>query len=336
MQEADETLVKKWDKPEGTSWSGRMFSLLMRPFGYPRLEGGRAVSAYRGPESFVDACGIGEDEWAKNFDRYDRGASRAANRHRDCVILLHVLAALAVLTAVLGAVGFSGRVGLLFGFLEVLILAVIVAMVRSDRDPNTSSHHGWLSLRQRAEGFRARALVRIPAIDGSVEARRMAIMALLDDQIDYQTKAHHRWEKLHAGLERATRAIFYLVLVAAAGHLVPLAVEWWHMMGNEVPHAVEAVSHFFHSQKWLIVTAAGPAFAACLHGIGGKLEVKRLAAQAGAMKDRLETLKLELANLGAGETDGLARLAGRIADELAAEHHSWLSLVEHAELEEPA
>lgn len=339
MHEVDETLARKWDKPSAPSRSGRLFSLLMRPFGYRRVEGGSVIAAYRGPKAFVDACGLGEDAWARHFDQWDRAASRAANRHRDRVVLLHFLAALAVLTAVLGAIGFLGHaMGLVWALAEVVILVTIVAMVRSDRRPASSTHHAWLSCRQQAERFRAEALARIPAAPGIADdaARRAAILALLEDQIGYQAKAHDRWENLHGGLERATRGIFYLVLAAAAGHLVPIGVESWRAMGNAVPHAVEAVAHFFHSPKWLIITAAGPAFAACLHGIASKLEVKRLASQAGAMAARLSTLKLELESLGPDNGRELERLAQRVADELTAEHSNWLSLVEHAELEEPA
>ncbi|WP_024868305.1 hypothetical protein [Pseudoxanthomonas suwonensis] len=339
MHEADETLAKQWDNRGAVSRSGRLFSLLMRPLGYPHLEGGRVIEAYRGPQAFVDACGLDEDAWARHFDQWDRAASRAAHRHRDRVVLLHFLAALAVLTAVLGAIGFLGHaMGLFWALAEVAILVGIVLMVRNDRNPKKSTHHAWLSCRKQAERFRAEALARIPAAPGIADeaTRRAAILALLEDQIGYQAKAHDRWEKLHGGLERATRRIFYLVLVAAAGHLVPIGVESWRAMGNAVPHAVEVVAHFFHSPKWLIITAAGPAFAACLHGIASKLEVKRLASQAGAMAARLSALKLELESLGPDNGRELERLAQRIGDELTAEHSNWLSLVEHAELEEPA
>jgi hypothetical protein len=252
--------------------------------------------------------------------------------------LIHVLSAFAVLTAVLGAISFLG-VGIPWAAAEVIFLFIIVKMVRTDRRDDSSIHQAWLTLRKEAEQFRANALMRTFEANRAVpnSLRRKVLLALLDDQISYQTSAHDRWERLHKGLESASRWTFYVVLVAVTAHLVPVTVESWRFIGGDVPHTVERVAHFFHAPWWLIFTAAGPAFAACLHGIGGKLEVKRLASHAKAMCAKLESHRAEIESLGEDATEAqLKELARKVSTDLISEHTTWYGLLEHGRLEEPA
>lgn len=329
-------LASRWDKGDKVSWSGRFFSLALSPLGYPKLEGGQAIPAYRGPSGFSDSCGVADEEWKKEFDQHDRAATRAGNRHRDRVVLLHLLAAMAVLTAVLGVISLWGM-SLPWAVAEFLILCAIIRLVRQDRRQGASAHSAWLVLRQAAESFRMQALLRPFAGEANlpIAAARAPLLALLEYQVEYHRKAHARWDQLNRGLERGTRWIFYVVAGAVALHLIPVAVESWKFIGHSVPPWMQALAHLLHSPKWLILTAAGPAFAACLHGIGGKLEVKRLAGQSESMTQQLTKFQTELAALNdEGSTAPLAAVAKRIAAAMNAEHATWLYLLQDCQLDE--
>jgi len=351
-------LVKSWDKGAKRSWSGWIFARTMRAFGYDKPHQA-SIESWRGELEFCRHCGLDDAQWAR-FDAVDRAATRAGHRHRDNVVLLHLLAASAVFFAVSGAVALFGSVWP-WAVLELAVLCAIVFLVRKERSKSGSSvpvHRAWLELRREAEAFRVKAMLYafgvdyardIPELAGkhqSLElesretpvaldrnAQRKTIASLLRDQIDYHDENERRWKAVRRGLERAIRWIFYLVLVAVVLHLVPLAMHGLEQLGRIRLDGVHGLLDFLHSPKWLLLTAAGPAFAAGLHGIAVKLEIQRLERSSHAMAKRLRGFRQALEGDPDMETKPLA-LA--IARAMYAEHDAWFNLMGINDIQMPA
>ncbi len=348
-------LVKSWDRGAKRSWSGWIFARTMRAFGYDKPHQG-SIESWRGELEFCQHCGLDEAQWAR-FDAVDRAATRAGHRHRDNVVLLHMLAASAVFFAVSGAVALFGTVWP-WAVLELGVLCGIVLLVRRERAKDGSSvpvHRAWLELRREAEAFRVKAMLYGFGVDHAQDipelaekhqdldlasratidrgAQRKTLASLLRDQIGYHAENEERWKAVRHGLERAIRWIFYWVLVAVVLHLVPLVVHWLEHLGWIRLDGFHGVLDFLHSPKWLLLTAAGPAFAAGLHGVAVKLEIQRLERSSHAMAERLRNFRQAL------ESDpdiDMKPLALAVARAMYAEHDAWFNLMGINDIQMPA
>lgn len=408
--EGFDQLVSQWDPEDRKVRAGRFFRRFLSLFGYPGREGGRVLTAWRGPQRFVDGSRLASRTWTR-FDEVDRAATHAALSHRDQIVALHVLAALAVVCAVAGAIRLFGG-SALWALAEFAVLVRIVWLVVREKRRKVPVHRAWLLLRQAAEALRLQALLRpflasLPALershwrgepgrthppdDRSGEGDRTeeddravghgmqlvspqtwwasrsvrdtgplantaegdyvvqsrfdelvgTLRSLIEDQRDYHARTHERWHRLHHGLERAMLWIFVLVSATVLSHLFALGVQFLENHGQALPHALTGVAHWLHEQRWLLlITAAGPAFAACLHGIGGKLEIRHVAEQSGAMRHRLDDYREALDQLerqgGDDRFMALRALAIQVASAMYAEHETWFTLLRGNEVEIPA
>ena len=351
-------LVKSWDKGTKRSWSGWIFARTMRAFGYAKSHQG-SIEAWRGEPEFCEHCGLDDAQWAK-FDAVDRAATRAGHRHRDNVVLLHMLAASAVFFAVSSAVALFGTAWP-WAVLELVVLCGILVVVMRERSKVGSSasvHRAWLELRREAEAFRVKAMLyefgvdyardipelagKHPALDmesrgtpiaADRDAQRKTLASLLRDQVNYHDENGKCWKAVRQSLERSIRWIFYLVLVAVVLHLIPLAMHGLEHLGWIRLDSVHGVLDFLHSPKWLLLTAAGPAFASGLHGISGKLEIQRLEWSSQAMAERLRKFRQAL---DANPDGDMKPLALAVARAMYAEHDAWFNLMGINDISMPA
>lgn len=115
----------------------------------------KSVIPFRGPDDFWKACELPDSTW-EWFDQFDRVATHAANRHRDQVVITHLLSSFAVLGAVAGAINWLGRSDFFWGWVEFLTLFVIGWIVWNNKP---SKHSVWMGFRQAVEAIRMSALL---------------------------------------------------------------------------------------------------------------------------------------------------------------------------------
>ncbi len=303
------------------------------------------------------------------FETMDRSASYGAYIHRDITWAAHFGVASAVLFAVVGYIyGYSsfaargaggeasGWLGLVFSGLELLLLLLVTVWIVGAR--LTSLQDRWTACRLGAEQLRiARMslplLVLPPALattdakegnDRDGETSNFELSALnqvkravrqqglprvdystltpgeaaswlrliVVDQMDYHERNHQTLERAEKSLRHITELIFVLSMAAVAAVLLGL---------------------HDHDPRFLMVTAAGPAFAAALHGAGMRLGIVHRAALSRDMSKRLKKIAdaLEQLVMGAASSPRALRevreLADGAAEDMGAENSSWHHLV---------
>jgi hypothetical protein len=133
---------------------------------------------------------------------------------------------------------------------------------------------------------------------------------IIDDQTTYHHRNHHKLDRAEARLRFVTQALFATAMIAV-------------------------LVHFCSHAKWLLLlTAAGPAAAAALHGAGTRLGIVHRAALSLDMERELRQIGTDLKKLIDNpprlELDAwseLRRLAFEAATAMGRETSSWHGLV---------
>jgi hypothetical protein len=320
--------------------------------------------SYFAPERWEQSC---PDKTAASklsrlagcFAAMDRSALYGSYIHRDVTWAAHFGVACAVLFAVLG---FIGQHHMRFAVLELLslLLAGSVIWVRVIR-----LQERWTACRLGAEQLRIarmslpllvlpRALATtdaetvgddnvdyefsalaqvkravrqqgLPHVDYSslpaVEAARW-LQLIVVDQIRYHERNHQTLERAEMTLNAVSTLIFVAsILTVALPLLFPLL------------HDLAAVSPLLSQGSYLILSAAGPAFVAALHGAGMRLGFVHRAALSSDMKKQLSQIAQSLDELiksAASSTPAwheVRALAYAAAEAMGAENTSWHRLV---------
>jgi len=282
-----------------------------------------------------------------SFDRLDRSALHGAYIHRDLVWAVHLAAAFAVFFAVAGYILLCPRLpdwfwpaseflALFFiltttGFLRMArwqdrwtacrfgaeqlriarmclpLLVVPSALCSVDAPPGADD-----SLRALAEVKRAvrdHGLPHVSPTASPIDAARWLAFVVADQSI-YHRNNHHKLHCAERRLNWLTELLFLLAFFAVCLH--PWA-------GN--------------NRYLLILTAAGPAFAAAVHGVTTRLGfVHRIQLSQDAERELLlicDKLRGVIASASAPETTWIAvrKLAFRAAEAMGRETRSWHSQV---------
>jgi len=289
------------------------------------------------------------------YNALDRSAVYGSSIHRDLTWLAHFGAALAVLIAVAGYLSGGTHASPVWGIVELFILVAVVGLVAGarysglqerwtacrlgaeqlriarmslpllvlppalateDRTPKRNGH----SSKEAKQGFNAlmevKRIVRehgLPHLDPAFTPTQAAnwVQLIVCDQIAYHNRNHRKLERAEARLVTITQSIFGIA-------------------------AACVVTHFFWHSKWLLLgSAAGPAFAAALHGTGTRLGIVHRAALSIDTETILEKIRTSLAELieagpPAGDVDAwrkVRRLAFEAAEAMGRENSSWHGLV---------
>jgi hypothetical protein len=188
------------------------------------------------------------------------------------------------------------------------LLVMPSALAIGDK-PLTDGHGGEIEygVRGLAEAKRAIRTQGLPRLDRSLTPRSAAdwVSLIVADQIVYHRRNHAQLEHAEHRVLILTRALFGIAVVSV-------------------------LVHFVHHADWLLLgTAAGPAFAASLHGAGTRLGITHRAALSKQMEMALEKVEESLKTVTAAEQDWpkVRRLTFQAAEEMGGENNSWRSLV---------
>jgi hypothetical protein len=294
------------------------------------------------------------------FDGLDRSAVYGSYIHRDLVWLEHIGAGFAVFAAVAGYIklweGAFHRLGWntewVWGGLELVTLIGVLTMVGFVR--RTQLQDRWTACRLGAEqlrialmsmpllvlpsalatsdeppavdehgtqetqfGFFALAQVKravrdhgLPRLDPTLTIEQAAkwLHLIIRNQIEYHRDNHAKLEHAENRLRFLTKLIFFLTIVAVVAHFR------WHASGL------------------LLATAAGPAFAAALHGTGTRLGIVHRAALSSDVAKELAKIDEDLTAIeemppGEESWTQMRRLAFAAAESMGRENSSWHGLV---------
>ncbi|MFA6699869.1 MAG: hypothetical protein WCS28_06820 [Thiomicrospira sp.] len=270
--------------------------------------------AWQGPEigakNFIDTKVLDNA-----FVEYDVNAAHFADRHRDSVFLLYFLSALAVFSAVSGAIYLGVDKGShAWGWVEVAAISAIGAILLLAT--RTKWHQRWVRYRFIAEqiryakvglillqapklmskgfGFAQTEINKAPSnkTDAVAIAKRVFIAQGLPvkDRGTVFVSSAVLSEKANLLLGLIKGQIAYHHSNAAKLHTLH------HRMHRIsfvlfVLTVIAVIAHFFVHASWLLIfTAALPAFAAGLHGILTKLELAKVHNQSHLLYEKLETL----------------------------------------------
>ncbi|MBF0565824.1 MAG: hypothetical protein HQK89_11320 [Nitrospirae bacterium] len=136
---------------ECPTWRGMFHGIFLSLFRAWKRKKYEPVPVWRGPNEFKNSSHLPEETW-QWFDRVDRAATHAANKHRDNIVFIHLLSSFAVFGAVAAHIIWGG----FFELLELGILAWILFMVLRNQGPYLT-HDTWLNFRQAAEALRMSA-----------------------------------------------------------------------------------------------------------------------------------------------------------------------------------
>jgi hypothetical protein len=289
-----------------------------------------------------------------SFETMDRSALHGSYRHRDIVWLTHFGAAFAVFAAV---AGYVWGPAIFWGILEIATLTAVASAVYRARRSDLQDR--WTACRFAAEQLRiARMslplLVLPPALATAddpppghgdskdrpnflalAEVKRVVrdqglpqldhlslrqaagwLHLIVSDQIAYHRRNHHKLERAEARLRALTQSLFAITVVAVLAHLVEL---------SPVVHR--------HDNWLLLITAAGPAAAAALHGAGTRLGIVHRAALSEEMEKELSAIDVSLVSFGDTAKDPpeawkeVRGLAYAAANAMGRENTSWHGLV---------
>lgn len=303
------------------------------------------------------------------FAAMDRSASFGSFKHRDIAWLAHFGVAFAVFFAVVGYIyGYSvpgvpaaggeasGWLGEAFSWVELVLLVLVVYWIWRAR--HTNLQDGWTACRFGAEQLRiARMslplLVLPPALatadaedsdSGDGEPGRFEFVAL--NQVKRAVRRH--------GLPRVDYGSITVVDAARWLRLIVADQMRYHHDNHQTLHRAEEglrrVSGFFfalsiaavaavllklhgHDPRFLMATAAGPAFAAALHGAGMRLGIVHRAALSRDMEKQLKKIvdALEMRIKAAASSprawQEVRDLAYKAAEAMGEENSSWHHLV---------
>jgi hypothetical protein len=290
------------------------------------------------------------------FEAMDRSALYGSYVHRDLAWFAQFGAAFAVAFAVAGHLDHS-REMMEWGIAEVIVLFAVVIAVLGAR--STGLQDRWTACRLGAEQlriarmslpllvlpqalatkdtqstsdthgkkkdeleFRALAQVKrivreqgLPRQRNDFDAMKAAkwLHLIVADQIAYHRNNHRKLDKAEDGLRITTQGLFIIVMAAVVFHL-----------------------YFPHSAPWwlLLVTAAGPAFAAALHGAGTRLGIVHRAAlslevdaKLGQVDEALKALIRKPPSLQREFWSEVRKLAYTATEIMGSENTSWHGLV---------
>ncbi len=282
-----------------------------------------------------------------SFDRLDRSALHGSYIHRDLSWAAYLAAAFAVLFAVAGSIRLfpilpewiwpAGELVALF----IILLATIFTRTVGLQDRWTACRFGAEqlriarmclpllvvpsalcsvdttpkgddSLRALAEVKRAvrdQGLPRLAPSPSPIDAARWVAL-VVGDQFTYH---HDNYHKLHCAEQRLN----YLTIVLFALAFIAVC---WHLKDGE-------------NNDLLLATAAGPAFAASMHGIATRLGfVHRIQLSHDAERELAQIRnKLHAVIAGASDSDAtwiaVRKLAFQAAEAMGQETRSWHSQV---------
>jgi hypothetical protein len=305
------------------------------------------------PKLSPDRAAVDPAPIVAGFEAMDRSALHGSYIHRDIAWLTYFGAAFAVLWAV---AGYVSELHLPFGILEFVTLSAVAVAVFWARF--TGLQDRWTACRFAAEQLRIARMslplfVLPPALatadtppdghggDGKLEFLALAqvkrvvrdqglpelddpspqraatwLQLIVSDQLAYHHRNRHKLERAEARLRLVTQLIFALAFVAVVAQLI------------------EVLSgHHSHSRWPLLLTAAGPAFAAAFHGAGTRLGIVHRAALSEEMERELRSIDASLASFLSAPRDTpetwgeVRRLAYAAANAMGRENTSWHGLV---------
>jgi hypothetical protein len=303
------------------------------------------------------------------FERMDRSALYGSRKHRDITWITHLGAGFAVLFAVLGQVGHGDLPdhaevaerldwhrffwhGWEWGACELaalLLILLLVSLVLLSR-----LQERWTACRLGAEQLRiARMslplLVLPPAL--ATEDRKLE-----GERVDYQLAALAQVKR--AVRQQGLPCVDYGSTTPAAGAAWPRLIvadqlhyhESNHITLERAEKSLGAVTAIFflgsmafvllalwfrtHDPRFLIATAAGPAFAAALHGAGMRLGIVHRSALSRDMKEQLGKIGQALGKLIKAAASSskawqeVRTLTYRAAEAMGEENSSWHNLVQ--------
>jgi hypothetical protein len=264
--------------------------------------------AYFAPDSWKTHCPIDPatlvaSNIVRTFDRLDRAALGGARLYRDLIWTAHFFAAAAVFAAVAGAIRFPPHLSLrlpdladgplieLWPAVELFVLVAILLIVHLAY--RWRLHQRWIACRIGAEQLRiarlclpllvtprllltpdrpepghadgeaaaAMSLVKRAIRDDGLCAARQGfgvreaaawVRCIVDDQAAYHRNNFERLEGVEMGIKAVSTIFFASAIFVVLAHVL----------------------HQIEEAPWLLlVTAAGPAFAAATHAAGTRLEI---------------------------------------------------------------
>jgi hypothetical protein len=327
--------------------------------------GRRNLDPYLAPPGWRDLC---PDQRLKSqcammtaFDTFERASGSGARCYRDLIWLAHLFAALAVLTAVAGALWLDQKV---WSALEIILLLAIAVIVIRGR---FGIYRRWMACRLGAEELRAsilcislfatpRLLTKSYAAASGNEASRYAtstadakatravrdhglsnlppdftsedaetwVLNIAEDQLDYHRRNHRRLEELERAITFVNGALFVIVILVVAVHL------------TEVVHL-----HHLHLDGTLFFTAGGPAAVGALHSAAIQLNIAhRSRASEKCARELAKAIagfktSLEGAGSEALKWSAVRRLAVQTADIMSEEVETWHSTLERQPISLP-
>lgn len=309
------------------------------------------------PASAPDSIAVEDSATiAAGFETMDRSALYGSHIHRDLAWFAQFGAALAVAFAVAGKLDQSKDM-MEWGVAEVVILLAVMVVVFGAR--STGLQDRWTACRLGAEQLRiarmslpllvlpkalatkdtqsagdrhskreidleflalaqVKRIVRqqgLPRRKQDFDAMTAAkwLHEIIDDQILYHRNNHRKLDQAEDGLRITTQLLFIVVMIAVVYHL------------------------YFHDEPWwlLFVTAAGPAFAAALHGAGTRLGIVHRAALSLEVEAKLKEVDDALKVLIKKKPPSpdpefwteLRKLTYRATEIMGSENTSWHHLV---------
>jgi hypothetical protein len=296
----------------------------------------------------------------------DRSALYGSRLHRDITWITHLGAAFAVLAAVAGHIGFAawgnftehfantatGNINdnLIWSWVELIVLLLVGFFVILARWFDLQDR--WTACRLGAEQLRIAGmalplLVLPPALATQDRAE--------DKDVDFELAALAQVKRAvrRQGLPRVDYA--GMTAADAAGWLQTIVADQASYHGNNhqtleraektlgilsllifvasIIAVVAVLLAHHHNDHLLLVTAAGPAFAAALHGAGMRLGIVHRAALSHEMQKRLEVINEKLdeliksASTSPKAWSAVRDLADDAAEAMGTENTSWHGLV---------
>jgi len=300
------------------------------------------------------------------FEPADMVASSAAGWHRDATWWIYGAAALAVFSAVAGAIHlWPGQRGLLWPVVELLSIALIVALFLKAKDRKW--HEQWIGQRFIAEQLRY-ARMCLPALTVpnlfyapawratgaglELESPELwFIQRTLHSQGTPRSSVGGPFVASRPDIAKQVKAYITHVLEDQSGYhtrtakKLHVAHERLHhfSIGLFVVTALAVPAHFlFHAQWLLMFTAFFPALAAAIHGLSTKLEIARLAWQHKETAEKLDEIATAVRALDTTAESGwsvwlrLRELARVAAAAMSEENNQWNELIGHQDTELPA
>jgi hypothetical protein len=245
----------------------------------------------------------------KRFKKFDRAATFGAALHRAAIIVSHLLGAFAVFAAVAGHLDLWVSEGA-WSLIELFCLASIASIIFAIRHLRLQDR--WMRRRAKAECLRVKIMLTAIGAEtaktgagpgeapmSSVTTNDFVIQALtwttqiIQDQVTY----HETNEKKLDCMEGRIRLMVYACFVGAC-----LAV----------------MCHFISEwQPILLFTAALPALAAALNGIGERLNLVHRASESKTVVSELKKVDSKLSKVKTA-IDGLIKNQQTIPDEYLA------------------